>query len=119
MNPCKRTMRRMLGIFGAAIVGLMFAMPASELTADICMQTNFLAPHPPAKQNTRGLGCTANDVSVAKATNITISAGGECHLVNGVNTRSCNSGQPVTFTAMTSTLSPHNGIAERFPTTLE
>jgi hypothetical protein len=82
-----------------AIGGLLVGTPASALTADVCMQTNFLAPHPPAKQNTQALGCTANDVSVAKATNISISAGGECHLVNGVNTCTCNSGQPVTFTA--------------------
>ena len=75
--------------------GVLFgAQPASAFTANVCMQTNYTA-----HGKTQSLNCTANDVRVAEVTNITIQSGGECHLVNGVNTCTCTANQPVTFTA--------------------
>src|SRR5438046_1663818 len=65
-----------------------------EVTADVCRPTNYTA-----HGKTQSLNCTANDVRVAEVTNITIQSGGECHLVNGVNTCTCTANQPVTFTA--------------------
>src|SRR5438046_3140565 len=99
MSKKKRKWAR-LGIcslfLGALVLGglLLGAQPASALTADVCMQTNY-SNH----GKTQTLTCTANDVRVATATNISISSGGECHLVNGVSTCTCNANQPVTFTA--------------------
>jgi hypothetical protein len=58
------------------------------------MQTNYTN-----HGKTQTLTCTANDVSVARATNIDITAGGECHLEDGVKVCTCNKGGNVTFTA--------------------
>jgi hypothetical protein len=58
------------------------------------MQTNYT--NHGLSQN---LGCTANDVRVARATNINISSGGECHQENGQQVCTCNQGGNVTFTA--------------------
>jgi hypothetical protein len=82
----------MLSIFALGFATLMFfATPASALTADVCMQTNY-TNH--GKSQT--LTCTANDVSVARATNISISAGGSC---DATGKCTCNQGGNVTFTA--------------------
>jgi hypothetical protein len=58
------------------------------------MQTNYTN-----HGKTQTLTCTANDVRVARATNIDVITGGECHLENGVKVCSCNQGGNVTFSA--------------------
>jgi hypothetical protein len=73
---------------------LLGAQPASALSDNVCMQTNY---------TNHGLGqtlnCTANDVQVARATNIDVTSGGECHFENGVKVCTCNLGGNVTFSA--------------------
>jgi hypothetical protein len=77
---------------GALLVG---AQPASALQANVCMQTNYTN-----HGKTQTLNCTANDVRVARATNIDIISGGECHLdQNGQKVCTCNLGGNVTFSA--------------------
>jgi hypothetical protein len=95
MNPFKRTLRRAIGIFATAVAGLMFmATPASALTANVCMQTNYTN-----HGLSQSLNCTANDVRVARATNIDIISGGECHDESGVKVCTCNQFGNVTFSA--------------------
>ncbi len=50
-----------------------------------------------AHGNTQNVTCTANDVTLASATNIEILTGGQCDPVTG--RCECNAGQMVTFTA--------------------
>jgi hypothetical protein len=78
-----------------AIGGLCLAtQPAFALTANVCMQTNYTN-----HGLSQTLGCTANDVRVATATNIDIVSGGECHTENGQKVCTCNQGGTVTFSA--------------------
>jgi hypothetical protein len=73
-------------------------LPASALTANVCMQTNYTN-----HGLSQALNCTANDVRVARATNIDVVSGGECHLTNPNDPNSkvctCNQGGAVTFSA--------------------
>lgn len=90
-----------LGSSAAAIAAVVTmavfgTMPATADTANVCMQTNY---------SDHGLGqtlnCTANDVRVARATNINIISGGECHVdaVTGLRVCTCIGGGNVTFEA--------------------
>jgi hypothetical protein len=81
----------LLGVLtlGALLLG---AQPASA--APNCIQDVWKA-----HGNNQNLTCTANDVTLSKATNIDISAGGQCVIENGVKVCKCNSGGNVTFTA--------------------
>ena len=88
---CTGLLPILLGVL--AVGGLLLApQPASALTADVCMQTNYTN-----HGKTQTLTCTANDVSVARATNISISSGGSCTGNPPVCT--CNQGGAVTFSA--------------------
>ncbi len=79
----------------AVTTGLfLVGQPASALMANVCMQTNYTA-----HGKTQTLTCTANDVRVARATNIDVTSGGSCEVVNGVKKCSCSQGGNVTFTA--------------------
>ena len=83
--------------FAAALAATMIGVtPSWADTADICMQTNYTN-----HGFTQALNCTANDVRVARATNITITAGGECHndSTTGQKVCTCIAGGNVTFTA--------------------
>lgn len=83
-------------LLAALAVGGLFlgAQPAFALTANVCMQTNY-TNH--GKSQT--LTCTANDVRVARATNVDVISGGECHTENGVKVCTCTQGGNVTFSA--------------------
>jgi hypothetical protein len=107
MNVCRRAangplnhskwLRTVLRSVAFAVVStglLLVGQPASALQADVCMQTNYTA-----HGKTQTLTCTANDVRVATATNIDITSGGSCSVVNGVKTCTCNQGGNVTFAA--------------------
>ncbi|HEY8185132.1 MAG TPA: hypothetical protein VIF64_03630 [Pyrinomonadaceae bacterium] len=82
---------------GALVLGglLLGPQPASALDpVSVCMQTNYTN-----HGLTQSLGCTANDVRVARATNIDITSGGSC-TGTGANRRcTCNEGGNVTFSA--------------------
>jgi hypothetical protein len=52
-----------------------------------------------AHGNKQNLTCTANDVQISNVTNIDISAGGQCKIVNGEKVCTCFQGQNVTFAA--------------------
>ena len=89
MDTCKRTVRRMLGIFAATVAGLMLtATPASA--QGTCIQDVWKA-----HGNKQNLTCSAQDVTLSQVTNINITAGGSCQ--NGVCR--CFLGGNVTFTA--------------------
>ena len=82
---------------GLAVVGLLLVpQAASALTANVCMQTNYTN-----HGLSQTLGCTANDVRVATATNIDVVSGGECHTEGTppVKVCTCNQGGTVTFSA--------------------
>jgi hypothetical protein len=88
MDSLRKQIRRTIGIFAAALAGLMFTVtPAS---AQSCIQDVWKA-----HGNKQDLTCTANDVTLSKVTNINITQGGSC--VGGVC--KCFLGQDVTFTA--------------------
>ena len=99
MGKKKRKWAR-LGIcslfLGGLVLGglLLGARPASALEANVCMQTNYTN-----HGLSQTLGCTANDVSVARATNIEITAGGSCTGTGANKVCTCNEGGNVTFTA--------------------
>jgi hypothetical protein len=78
------------------VLGLLLAeaQPVSALTTSVCMQTNYTN-----HGNSQTLNCTANDVRVARATNIDIVSGGSCQIVDGVRRCVCSPNQPVTFSA--------------------
>jgi hypothetical protein len=72
---------------GGLLVG---AQLASAATANNCVQDLF---------GRQKLQCTANDVSIAEVTNISISSGGQCTGTPPNQTCTCNSPGNVTFTA--------------------
>src|SRR5438046_10746026 len=98
MKTCaKRTKLWLLPILvcSLAVAGLlMAAQPASALTGNVCMQTNWAA-----HGTSQTLNCTANDVSIAKVTNIDITSGGSCTGTGANRKCTCNAGGSVTFTA--------------------
>ncbi len=70
--------------------GVLFGPEAAS--AQTCIQDVWQA-----HGNSQSLTCTANDVTLAEATNIDIVTGGSCDAVTGLC--SCFAGQTVTFTA--------------------
>jgi len=92
---CSRTIKNVNRRTGAALAvltlvggGLLFGPQAAS--AQTCIQDVWKA-----HGNNQNVTCTANDVTLASATNINITNGGSC--TNGVC--SCFAGQTVTFTA--------------------
>jgi hypothetical protein len=83
----------LLGVWAVGGV-LLGAQPASALTADVCMQTNYTN-----HGKTQTLNCTANDVRVAEVTNIDIISGGSCTGSGANRTCTCSEGGTVTFAA--------------------
>ncbi len=79
---------RLVTVLTLVVGGLLFRPEAAS--AQTCIQDVWKA-----HGNNQNLTCTANDVTLSTATNITIQTGGAC--VNGVC--SCYAGQTVTFTA--------------------
>jgi len=79
---------RLVTVLTLVGVGLLFGPKAAS--AQSCINDVWKA-----HGNNQNLQCTANDVTLSSATNITIITGGQC--VNGVC--SCFAGQTVTFTA--------------------
>lgn len=77
-----------LAAFTVVGAGLLFGPDAAS--AQTCINDVWKA-----HGNNQNVTCTANDVTLASASGISIQTGGEC--VNGVC--SCFAGQPVTFTA--------------------
>ena len=78
----------------AAVLAVLLFGPEAASAADTCIQDVWKAHN-----NKQNLTCTAGDVTLSSATNINVTAGGECPTVNGVKTCSCFAGQTVTFTA--------------------
>jgi hypothetical protein len=74
-----------------AVWGVLFG-PQPASAQGTCIQDVWRA-----HGNTQNLTCSANDVTLAQATNIQIQTGGSCDPVTGVC--SCFAGQTVTFTA--------------------
>ena len=89
-----KELRRRTGVALTAFIlvggALLFAPQAAS--AQTCINEVWQA-----HGNTNNLTCTANDVTLADATNIQISSGGSCDAATGVCR--CNAGQLVTFTA--------------------
>jgi hypothetical protein len=82
----------------AAVIAaaVLWAPAASADVENICMQTNYTN-----HGLSQTLNCTANDVRVARVTNIDITSGGECHPdpTTGTKVCTCVAGGNVTFTA--------------------
>lgn len=96
-SPCRSLGKVMSVLLPSLVLGLVWlgaVEPAAALTANVCMQTNY-TDH----GLSQSLGCTSNDVRVARATNIDVVSGGECHMDNGVKVCTCNQGGNVTFSA--------------------
>jgi hypothetical protein len=72
---------------------LLSAQPVAAQTPN-CIQDVWKA-----HGNSQNLTCTANDVQISNVTNIDISAGGQCKIVNGEKVCTCFQGQNVTFAA--------------------
>lgn len=96
MNILTRWLQRCAACIGATaiVVGgvLLGAQPASA--QGTCIQDVWKA-----HGNNQNLTCTAQDVTLSQASNIDISAGGQCVIENGVKVCKCFSGGTVTFTA--------------------
>src|SRR4029450_10833565 len=87
-RSCRTLLFTLIGVL--TVAGLLFgAQPASAQT---CIQDAWKA-----HGNNQNLQCTANDVTLSEATNITIQTGGQCNPQTGKC--ECFAGQPLTFTA--------------------
>lgn len=84
---------RCLGVAAIAAGGLLFGA-APGWAADDCIQDVWQA-----HGNNQNLTCTAQDVTLSRVTNINITAGGQCQVVDGERVCTCNLGGNVTFTA--------------------
>src|SRR4030095_3114086 len=90
-----KKLRRRTGVALRVLIlvggGVLFG-PQAASAQGTCIQDVWKA-----HGNNQNLTCTANDVTLASATNINIITGGSCDPVTGVC--SCFAGQTVTFTA--------------------
>src|SRR5882724_12151054 len=73
---------------------VLFGAQPSLAAPNTCIQDVWKA-----HGNNQNLTCTANDVTLSRATGIDISSGGQCAIENGVKVCKCNSGGQVTFSA--------------------
>jgi hypothetical protein len=73
---------------------VLFGAQPSLAAPNTCIQDVWKA-----HGNNQNLTCTAQDVTLSRATGIDISSGGQCAIENGVKVCKCNSGGQVTFTA--------------------